>query len=640
MLNVLVCPKCKNTLIQKEEQLFCKNCKQIFFINNEIFDFLKNQQSHLQQNDFGELNEFLTLSRIKGWRNAVREINIKYPDIYDNILNYARIDWIFHCLDFSKTNTCLDIGSGWGTSAFSLAVYFDEVWSLENQKQKMEFQRIRQEQDKIKNVMFIRADCLHLPFPENYFNLVALSDSFDWLEINNNINFKDIQINMFKEIQKILKPDGCLFLGKNNLFAFPFTNFWLQKSTQFLIKDDKEKWKNYNKNLHSFWGYKKILKEAGFNNVEIYWTLNHNIPKFAGKLDKESYHFFLNWNEKNKNLTNNHSIFDSIIAHSPRSILKFALPFICPSFLIFAYKKYKGNSFESRLLEAKKPTSSFVRISGSLGVQSKIIYLLLNNGEPLSILKFPRFKENKQLFLEEEKMSQFNQLTAQKNNIGSTIIFIEPYIRAKPFKLDNFFYHKIILSWLLDFQNKTQQGFWDYSKLETKIVILKNLLLNIPIDKKIRLRTEQRLNLLLNSLKKLKIKKNAEHGDFTPANIIIDYNNKVYVMDWEFYEDEGDPLFDFVVYILACASFGNFPYSFRRNFTNRGKNSFILKDIIVNYSKAKGIPLEVVYQSVPYVILRLIHRVVYSQESKHIYIEHYIFLLKLWDEMFSVSEFK
>jgi ubiquinone/menaquinone biosynthesis C-methylase UbiE len=544
-------------------------------------------------------------------------------------------------LDPSNIDTCLDIGSGWGTSAFSLANYFDEVWSLENQKHKIEFQRIRQEQEKIKNLMLVRADCLNLPFPENYFNLVALNNSLDWLEINKNgINFKDIPKDIFKEIQKILKPDGCLFLGKNNLFRYPFTNFRLQKSSQSLIKDKKGKWNNYHENLHCFWGYKKILKEAGFNQVEIYWTLDYNIPKFSGRFDGESYHFYLNWTEKNKNLTNSNSILDSILAHSPRNIIKFAFPFICPSFLIFAYKKYKGNSFESRLMELKKPTSSFIKISGSTGIESKINYLLLEKGKPHAVLKFPRFKEYKQLSLEEEKMSQFNQLDIQKNEIGSFKIFTEPYIRAKPFKLNNFFYHQAVLNWLLDFQSKTQHGFWEYRKFEAKIVILKNFLLEISIDKKIRLRTEQSLDLLLDALKKAKLLINAEHGDFTPVNIIIGYDNKIYIMDWEFFEEEGDPLFDFVFYILACASFGNFPHTFRKNFTNQGKNSPILKDLIVRFSKAKDISSELVYMFIPYVILRLIHRAAYSEERKHINVNRYIIFLKLWDEVFPISKFK
>lgn len=638
MPNALVCPKCKITLTKKEKGLYCENCDEIFFINDDIFDFLNRNQVNPKNNYLQDLNRFLDLARNKGWRHAVRDINTKYPDTYEDILNYARIDWIFHCLDFSKTHTCLDIGSGWGTNAISLAKYFDEVWSLENQKQQIEFQRIRQQQEKIRNINLIRANCFHLPFPENYFNLVALNDSPNWQEINNNgTNLKDIQIGIFKEIQKILKPDGCLFLGKKNLFRYPFIYFWPQRSSQFIFKDKEGKWKKYHQNLHSYWGYKKILEKSGFNHVEIYWTLDHNIPKFSGRFDRESYHFFLNWTEKNKNLTNFNSVFDSIIAHSPRDVIKFALPFISPSFLIFAYKKNKGNPFESRLMELKKPTSSFVKISGSSGIKSKINYLLLEKGTPHSVVKFSRFKEYKQLYSEEEKIGQFNQLDIHKNNIESKVIFTEPYITAKSFRLDNFLYHQVILDWLLDFQSKTQQGFWEYHELKTKILILKNFLQEIPIDNEMRLRTEKSLDLLLDYLKNEKLQKNAEHGDFTPVNIIIGYDNKIYIMDWEFYEEEGDPLFDFVFYILACASFGNFPDSFRKNFTNKGKISFILKDLIIMFCKAKGISLELVYHSIPFVILRLIYRVSNTEESKHININRYINFLKVWDEVFSPS---
>ena len=62
----------------------------------------------------------------------------------------------------------------------------------------------------------------------------------------------------------------------------------------------KETFKDYHAYTYSFYGYKKILEEAGFNKVELYWTLNYNKPKFAGRFDGESFSHFLKLLEKDR----------------------------------------------------------------------------------------------------------------------------------------------------------------------------------------------------------------------------------------------------------------------------------------------------------------------------------------------------
>jgi len=656
MVSILVCPICKTPLTQKDGNLYCGNCKLSCTINNDIYDFLGDNNLYWGEISPGEMGKTLNIANSEGWKAAVREVGFKYPGMSEHILSSARVDWLFHCLDLSKTSSCLDLGSDWGTNAFSLARYYDEVWSLDSVSQKIEFQRIRQNQDKIKNIKFVRANWHQLPFPENYFDLISANGVLDRVGLSDHSkNPREIQLDFLKEIRQILKPTGCLYIGIENRFGLPcllgtkdqsglpFMNILPKRIADMLIKNKfkrdawiKETFKDYHAYTYSFYGYKKILEEAGFNKVELYWTLNYNKPKFAGRFDGESFSYFLNLRKKDKiRLTPFSSLPILLGTHLPYSIIKLALTLFSPSFLIFAYKDHKNTSFESKLLQLKSSTSSFIRRSGSLGVNSKVNYFLLKDGKPHSTLKFPRFKESTSLVLEEEKMGRFNQLEIKREEIDSVMVFVEPFIKGKTFQLYNFSHNQAVLKWLLDFQNKTKKGFWDFNQLEAKVAILNNSLSEIPINNELRLRTNGRLELFLESLRNVKLPKNSEHGDFTSINMLFGDDNQLYVTDWEFYKEEGEPLFDFILFILGCATIGGFPQSFRDSFYGQGKYAPILKGLISEFAKAKEIPSKLVLQAVPYIILRCINRTVFMADNKHLSTAHYITLLELWDKMCS-----
>ena len=139
--------------------------------------------------------------------------------------------------------------------------------------------------------------------------------------------------------------------------------------------------------------------------------------------------------------------------------------------------------------------------------------------------------------------------------------------------------------------------------------------------------------MFLESLERTRLPKNAEHGDFFVGNILISNDGQVYVTDWEFYEDEGEPLFDFVFFVLAnCTRGANISSSLRDNFFGKGTYSFILKALVSQFTQAKGLSPELVVQAVPYAILRCLHRAAPSADNKHLDVVSYINLLECWDK--------
>ena len=172
-----------------------------------------------------------------------------------------------------------------------------------------------------------------------------------------------------------------------------------------------------------------------------------------------------------------------------------------------------------------------------------------------------------------------------------------------------------------------------FEQLEAKVTALSGFLSEIHIGSGVRSQTKQRMELLLESLRGIKLPITSEHGDFFIGNILIGDDGQVYVSDWEFYQEEGEPLFDFVFFILNNSVKRAMPKSFQDNFFSRGKYSPFLETLISEFAKAKGLPPELILQAVPYTILRCLYRAATGVDNKHLDVASYLKLLQLWDEI-------
>jgi ubiquinone/menaquinone biosynthesis C-methylase UbiE len=659
--DILICPLCKNKLGIRQNTLICPNCGKTCSIDENSFDFLGDENCFGSEITLEEMNRVLEIAFASGWKNAVSVIKQKHPNLQAYLDNDCRIDWLFHCIDYLHVNSCLDIVSGYGGNTFELAKYYNEVWSLDADKQRISFQKIRQAQEKVNNIRFIRNDWLQLPFPDNYFDLVVANrvlESIGMRDISKNP--QKLQEAFLREVRRVLKPHGCVYMGTENRFAYTklgvshdhsglsFTSIVPRKLSEKFIRYSGKacgygentptvKWKDYRTYTYSMKGYEKLFKDADYASIDFYWRLSSNGPSISGRFHDDSFPYYLRWNRNNSNIIDNNlkKWLVKIGSYFPDSLLKLLNQTLCESFLIFAYKQNKPDTFESILLSHTAPNTGFIILRSGENTKYKINYFILKSKGLKSVAKFSPNSRSDALSLEENTLSNVSGFSIDKNTINTIPVFFEPPFPGSQLQQFSFVQNEKALTWLLDFQKKTSSGYWNSTDLLKELQILCAYLADLPLQNDIKMRTIHRMKEFADSLDKVKIPVTAEHGDYCRLNIIIDKND-IHVLDWEFFNPNGNPLFDIGFFLLDNLTLNIFLKS-GKNIRRKIPYYKIFKLMLFRYAKETKLPEGLILQSCSYAILRCMKRTITNSvdvESEY-YTKKLLYLDKLYFSTFN-----
>jgi uncharacterized protein YbaR (Trm112 family) len=166
LMRKLMCPHCKLPLIYKADGLFCSECSRWFKIEKGIYEFIDEKKPSEDLFD----KKILEVISEGGFEGALR----KFPSDMKYIYNDSRVNWLYHCYDPNNKESCLDLGSGWGTLAFPLCRWYDEVWSVEKVSERAGFQALRRKKEN-GNMSIINGNLLDLPFSNDSFDLIVLN---------------------------------------------------------------------------------------------------------------------------------------------------------------------------------------------------------------------------------------------------------------------------------------------------------------------------------------------------------------------------------------------------------------------------------------------------------------------------------
>jgi Choline/ethanolamine kinase len=164
----------------------------------------------------------------------------------------------------------------------------------------------------------------------------------------------------------------------------------------------------------------------------------------------------------------------------------------------------------------------------------------------------------------------------------------------------------LAVEWLFDFQNKTKSTTMTQEDVSLEIDEIRRGLSNLPMFNTLNI--EKWLNDYYILSQKLNITKSAQHGDFFWGNILFDPKTKqLHVIDWEYYKENSNPLFDFIYFIITAMGL---PYDsangFRNNLSDNGLvGPTVLRALIARAKEHFGAEFDLNIL-MPYALLRYV----------------------------------
>lgn len=561
-----------------------------------------------------------------GYEKGLGNFLERNPSLTRYLTDKRRADWISHCLG-RKNDRVLDIGSGLGNTSEILSHIFHEVYSLEAVKERIEFQRRRFRHAVISNITMIRGNAIELPFPDDYFDVVICNGVLEWIGMmNTNLRPRHAQVAFLKEIRRVLKNGGCLYVGIENRFGFqyflgrddhsglPFTNFLPRGLANIIVKQfgnagggygDKTRKK---KEIHGYYtytytlsGYRSLFEEAGFKS-KAYWVLpTYNEPYFSGNIDDI---VGLEWFFKHvenlvpsfRKLPPKYRIALSLAKKIDRHIIGFFARLLIPCFLFYCYKEEITESIDT-MISKHTHLYSYFTASGA----EKIMYFLFNdNGMAKKVVSFRRYG------YEIPEIIPDLQRSLPKMQDPENRIWIEDWKHGKPLNPTNSDEIKMAISWLINFQNESKGTLLRRDDIREEIDQIKKQV-SRSSDPNLS-RYNKWLEDYQEYVKDYRIYRTAEHGDFWHGNILVNHNTKeLAVVDWEYFQMQSNPFYDFMFFIINAMMVPGDPVvAFRNNYKEIQK-SFLASEIVPLLEKHFGfrLNLQILFQ---YAIIRFLSR--------------------------------
>ncbi len=301
------CLNCRGELILEDQRLICKRCGSFWPIVEGVPHFLNTAPywGEISEDIFRDINNQI---KAKYWRTVFEESDIpEVREAYIMIGNLRKANWHL-LLDIDRNSRILDVGAGSGVLSHALSFDYSHIVALEPVLERIEFMKTRFQQDKRNNITLVRGDVLNLPFPESYFDLVVMSGVLEWVPLRSKKeNPNRVQMAALRNILRVLKPGGILYLGvENRILAHYFfgkkdphcQSAFVTILPRFLanIYSRIATGEPYRSYLYSSEGYNKLLRASGFSNVKIYGAFpGYNDPREIVPLDKNIYNFYLKY---------------------------------------------------------------------------------------------------------------------------------------------------------------------------------------------------------------------------------------------------------------------------------------------------------------------------------------------------------
>jgi hypothetical protein len=201
-----------------------------------------------------EMKRLLNLTESSGWDVASFEYaKSRIAKGSMPVEDQRMADWKY-LLSLNNKSSALVLGCGWGTVPIALSEICANVYAIDTVWEKIVYLNILVGQHRINNLYPIYvSDRYEIPFPKRYFNLITVRE-YQW-STGQPVSFRGI----VRRVYNLLSEEGVVSFSIGNRLAF-----------QYLLRRTE---KNDRSHFHNIFGYKHILQEEGFSDIQFYAPL-------------------------------------------------------------------------------------------------------------------------------------------------------------------------------------------------------------------------------------------------------------------------------------------------------------------------------------------------------------------------------
>jgi len=580
MKNFFKCPSCGNTaLLYGKTTVKCRECSSLYEYQEGIYLLKKNEAKFYWGVEQVKMEKMLDSAREVGWENAMHGF-ISSLSEKDAKLIWARTfdprrSALQGLINLKKSDKVLEIGPGWGAIALHIAPNCRQYVAMDQIRVHLEWIRETMQHFDQDNVDLVcSGNDNFLPFMDNYFDKVIMNGVLEWVASNTPGDPRQVQQRFLRQIAGILKPDGQLYVGIENrinwkyFLGVPEGHLGMKYgallprfATRFYLKKRRDQ--AFREYTYTVWGYKKLLRQAGFNFKRFYSTLPmySNIRRiYPIKMSRKSYlKKILPWQKFESN---------ELFARFPTILFSHCLGFTSA----------KNEFSEQSLVE-----NILCRVTQQLGIGKPVLHNALckisNTGKSTLLFEY----ENKKYWLsiglnrfarasivQNKKAGAFLKahLSEEKHRAYLPKVLLQGKVENYPYLVEEYREGAMadtILKNNLHFENFNQEvlEFLDVLAGNAKSVCLEGeiytRLVAAPLSNLRKWFSEDEFKQFAGWFENTQewleenlygefVPLTPRHGDLVPTNCIIQDGQLSAIIDWELFEPEALPLSDFIIF--------------------------------------------------------------------------------------------
>lgn len=292
-----ICIKCHAPLVARGSKNVCRRCGSVYGSLEEFPSFVRRKPfwGEVSQK---QIDEIVAEIKRVGWERASKDyIHRKYPWFYEYMTEATRANCV-NLFSPDRFERALDIGFGYGSITLSLSDVFEKVVGLEDSIERLHILKARIASSGRDNIELVHGDALRMPFRKDTFDAATIIGVLEWVGLTDKVHLvEEVQLSFLKGVYDVMREGGEVVIGIENRTGFQYlfgwkdhTNIWgtnLMPRALANLYTKLRLGEPYRAYTYSHIGYRKLMKKAGFKDVEIFCALrSYRFPKYIISLDR------------------------------------------------------------------------------------------------------------------------------------------------------------------------------------------------------------------------------------------------------------------------------------------------------------------------------------------------------------------